>query len=178
MTLPPLHPRCRCTIMYREVGEKTPSKAPAPRQTPNESYRLITPELPYKPVSEERYNQLIIPLKKMGVTIHRDEAAIRHLDFLGVEADTIGTHDVLFREKVSISAILEETHHIKQNRHGMNDDKVSSLRTALNEIDAKEYLLRVANKYGIPREEVEATKKQLTYYKEELEEYYRRQGGH
>jgi len=179
VTIPPLHPRCRCAIMYREVGtprvmQPKPSK---PRTEPSESYRLIAPELPYKPVSEERYNQLIIPLKKMNVTIHRDEDAIRHLDFLGVEADTIGTHDVLFREKVSISAILEETHHIKQNRRGMNDDKPAPLRTVLNEIDAKEYLLRVADKYGIPREEIEATRKQLVQYKKELKEYYQRQGG-
>ncbi|MBQ3451881.1 MAG: hypothetical protein IJL12_08855 [Selenomonadaceae bacterium] len=66
VTLPPLHPRCRCTIMYREV----------------------------KPTE----------------------------NFLGVEADTIGTHDVLFRKQVSLSAILEETHHIKQNRRGMNEN--------------------------------------------------------
>ena len=26
VTLPPLHPRCRCAIMYREVGEKKPSR--------------------------------------------------------------------------------------------------------------------------------------------------------
>ena len=135
------------------------------------------PELTYKPVSEERYNQLIIPLKKMGVTIHRDAEAERHLDFLGVEAGTIGTHDVLFREKVSISAILEETHHIRQNRRGMNDDKEAPLRTALNEIDAKKYLLRVAEKYGIPREEIEATKIQLSQYEEDLKEYHRRNGG-
>ena len=43
VTLPPLHPRCRCAIVYREVKE---NKQSAP---PNESYRLITPELPYKP---------------------------------------------------------------------------------------------------------------------------------
>ena len=27
VTIPPLHPRCRCAIMYREVGEKKPSGA-------------------------------------------------------------------------------------------------------------------------------------------------------
>ena len=175
VTLPPLHPRCRCAIMYREVGAPRVMQPKLPN-APNENYRLITPELPYTPVSEERYNQLIIPLKKMGVTIYRNEDSERHLDFLGVEADTIGTHDVLFRKQVSISAILEETHHIKQNRRGMNDDKESSLRTILNEIDAKEYLLRVASKYGIPREEIEATKIQLEQYKKDLSEYNERHG--
>lgn len=53
----------------------------------------------------------------------------------------------------------------------MNDDKEAGLRSILNEIDAKEYLLRVAKRYGIPREEIEATKIQLRQYKEELGKY-------
>ena len=176
MTLPPLHPRCRCAIMYREVGiANNPSVNGNVNSEvkPSENYRQIVPELPYKPVSEERYNQLIIPLKKMGVTIHRDDEAERFLNLRGAEGDTIGTHDVFFREKVSVSAILEETHHIRQNRRGMNDDKEIGLRSILNEIDAKEYLLRVAKDYGIPREEIEITKKQLAQYEEEL----RKRGG-
>ena len=163
--IPPLHPRCRCAIDYREVGDIL-----------NENYRHKTPELPYKPLSEERYQQLIIPLKKMGVTIHRDEETERYLEIRGAAADTIGTHDVLFGKNVTISDILEETHHIRQNRRGMNDDKDIPLRRALNEIDAKEYLLRVAKRYKIPREETDTTKLQLAQYKEELEEYYRRNG--
>lgn len=135
------------------------------------------PSLTYKPVSEDRYQQLIVPLKKMGVTIHRDEESERHLDFLGVEASNLGTHDVFFRRKVSVSAILEETHHVKQNRRGMNDDKDFNLRTILNEIDAKEYLLRVTDKYGIPCEEIEATRIQLAQYKRDLEEYFARSRG-
>lgn len=178
VTIPPLHPRCRCAIIYDEVAApKLPKPKPA-RTAPNENYRQTTPNLPYRPVSEERYNQLIIPLKKMGVTIMRGtEESERHLDFMKVEASTLGTDIVFFRKKVSISAILEETHHIKQNRRGMNDDKDAELRSILNEIDAKKYLLRVANKYGIPREEIEATKIQLKQYEEDLEEYYRRNGG-
>ena len=177
VTLPPLHPRCRCAIMYREVGEKKPAKSPAPRQTPNESYRLITPELPYKPVSEERYNQLIIPLKKMGVTIMRgDEDTERFLDLRGAEGDTLDGYTVLFRQKVSISTILEETHHVRQNRAELNNDKDVRLRGILNEIDAKEYLLRVADKYHISREETEATKIQLENYKKDLKEYRKRLG--
>ena len=154
VTLPPLHPRCRCVIIYRE---KKPTST-------GENYRLITPTLPYKPVSEERYNQLIIPLKKMGVTIMRGGEAEQHLDFINAEASNFGTDIVFFRKKVSVSAILEETHHIRQNRQGMNDDKKEPLRSWLNEIDAKRYLLRVADKYKIPREEIEITKTQLKEY--------------
>ena len=176
MTLPPLHPRCRCAIMYREVGiANNPSVNGNVNSEvkPSENYRQIVPELPYKPVSEERYNQLIIPLKKMGVTIMRGEEVERHLDFMNAEASNFGTDIVFFRKDISVSAILEETHHIRQNRRGMNDDKEIGLRSILNEIDAKEYLLRVAKDYGIPREEIEITKKQLAQYEEEL----RKRGG-
>lgn len=165
VTIPPLHPRCRCAIIYREVE--------APRKPMgNENYRQITPELPYKPVSEERYNQLIIPLKKMGVTIMRgDEGTERYLELRGAEGNTLDAYTVLFKQKVSISAILEETQHVIQNRQGFNDDKDVRLRSILNEIDAKEKVLSMANQYHIPREEIEATKIQLEMYKNALKEY-------
>lgn len=82
-----------------------------------EMQRQLTKPLNYKPVSEERYNQLIVPLKAMGVTIMRGgEAVEKHLDEVNAQASNIGTHIVLFREKISISAILEESYHIIQNR--------------------------------------------------------------
>lgn len=77
---------------------------------------------------------------------------------------------IMFRSDTTISDVLEETHHFWQNRRGMNDDKDISVRTALNEIDAKEYLISVAEKYKIPVEETELTKQQLEYYKHWLEE--------
>ena len=49
--------------------------------------------------------------------------------------------------------------------------KESTLRTILNEIDAKQYLLDNAQKYKIPRNEIELTRKQLEGYKKQLEEY-------
>ena len=44
------------------------------------------------------------------------------------------------------------------------------LRSILNEIDAKEYLINNSKKYNIPRNEIEITKKQLKYYKDRLKE--------
>ena len=40
----------------------------------------------------------------------------------------------------------------------------------LNEIEAKQYLLKSTKKYKIPSEEVELTKKQLESYQKEMEE--------
>lgn len=51
----------------------------------SEMQRKLTKPLNYKPVSEERYNQLIVPLKAMGVTIMRgDEDIEKHLDKLQI----------------------------------------------------------------------------------------------
>lgn len=99
----------------------------------------------------------------------------KQLDSMNAQAANLGKDIVFFREKVTISAILEETHHVKQNRAGLNDDKDVGLRTILNEIDAKEYLLSVAKQYGIPREEIEETKIQLEEYKKALDDYMKGQ---
>ena len=142
-----------------------------------EMSRQLTKQLNYKPVSEEQYERLIIPLKLMGVTILRGEEWVeRHLDEMNAQASNFGKGIVLFRKDISISAILEETYHIIQNRQGMNDDKNSELREILNEIDAKEYLLRIAKQYGIPRDESNETEMQLKQYKEALQNYNAKRG--
>lgn len=141
-----------------------------------EMSRQLTKQLNYKPVSEEQYERLIIPLKLMGVTILRGEEIERHLDLHNAQASNLGTDVVLFRQQISISAILEETYHVIQNRQGMNNDKDAKLREILNEIDAKEQLLRVAKQYGIPREENEETQMQIEKYKEKLKKLYLERG--
>jgi len=66
---------------------------------------------------------------------------------------------------------LEEVHHFKQNLGKMNNDKGEPLRSILNEIDAKQFLLDNADKYKIPRKEVELTKNQLKSYQKQRKEY-------
>lgn len=113
----------------------------------------------------------------MGVTIMRgDPDTERRLKMFGAQGITTGCDVVSFSKDVSISAILEETHHIRQNRRGMNDDKDIALRTILNEIDAKKHLLRLTKKYKIPRNEVEETKSQLKEYETALKGYKERHG--
>lgn len=121
-------------------------------------------------LSDKRFNQLIIPAKKMGAIILRgSEEVERHLDKMNASASIAG--DVLFfRKNVTITDVLEETYHFWQNLNGMNDDVAEPLRTILNEIDAKEYLLRIASDYSIPRRETESTRKHLERYKKQLDE--------
>ena len=140
-------------------------------------YRQIIETINYKPVTDEQFEQLTIPLRKMGVTIMRgDDDTERRLKMFGAQGATLGSDVVSFRKNVSISTILEETYHIFQNRQGMNDDKEQRLRTILNEIDAKKYLLNVADKYNIPRSEIEETKEHLKYYENALDNYFKGEG--
>ena len=67
------------------------------------------------------------------------------------------------------SDVLEETYHYKQNVNKLNNELPQRFRSILNEIDAKEYLIKNAQKFKIPREETELTQKQLESYKQLLE---------
>ena len=114
------------------------------------------------------FSDLTVEARKNGAVILRGTKDVeRHLDFVGADASSIG--DVLFfRKEVTISEVLEETYHYNQYRQKMFDAYFGDMHTVLKEIDAKEYLLRNAEKYKIPRAETEETKKQLAAYQEWL----------
>ena len=95
----------------------------------------------------------------------------QHLKSNNASASTIGDV-ILFRKNVTVSDVLEETFHFKQNIQKRNSDKPLKEQIMLNEIEAKEYVLSCQKKYHIPEKEHEQTKKQLESYKKELEEYY------
>lgn len=132
-----------------------------------------------KPVSEKVFNDLTIEAKKNGAEVMRCEygdSLYKHLEENNATASCIG--DVLiFRPDATISEVLEETYHFQQNRKEMNADKDVILRTILNEIDAKKFILRNAKKYGVPRAEIEEITAHLEQYTKELEEYYKKGKG-
>lgn len=129
------------------------------------------PRANLKFISDTTFDNLTISAKKKGALIIRGtKEAEEHLEKVGAAASTMG--DILiFRKDVCISEVLEETHHFEQNFAKINDDKGEPLRTILNEIDAKQYLLDNAAKYKIPRNELELTQKQLESYQKQLETY-------
>lgn len=119
-------------------------------------------------ISQKTFDNLMVPLKKQGVLVMRGtEEVERHLDNMGAAASVIG-NVMFFRKDVLISEVLEETRHFMQNQIKLNDDKGEPLRTILNEIEAKEYILGQAEKYKIPRSEIDLTRKQLESYKRQL----------
>lgn len=123
-----------------------------------------------KVISQPLYNKLTNPIEKVGGLVLRGTPDVEeHLQKQGATALQVGDV-IMFRSDATISDVLEETHHFWQNRRRMNDDKPIDIRTALNEIEAKEHLINVAEKYKIPVEETELTKQQLEYYRNLLEE--------
>ena len=122
-----------------------------------------------KIIPQPLYNKLIKPIEKAGGKVLRgDKETEDHLRSVGASASTID--DVLmFRKDATISDVLEERCHFFQNKQHLNEKKPYNERECLNEIAAKEYLLVVAEKYKIPPEETEQTRKELEFYKEKLE---------
>ena len=133
--------------------------------------KIGDPRQDFKFISDKTFEDLTISARKNGAVIIRGtKEAEEHLKQRGAAASNIG--DVLiFRKDVCISEVLEETYHFQQNMRGLNNDKGEPLRSILNEIDAKQYLLKNAKKYKIPRNELELTRKQLESYQKQLDEY-------
>ncbi len=129
-------------------------------------------------ISDREFSNITIEARKNGANILRGMSDIeKHLDDMNSDASTIGD-TILFRKDVTKSEALEEVHHFMQNKNHLNDDKPESLRTYLNEIEAKHFLIDNASKYHIPRSEVSETVSQLNSYKELLDEYIRENGNH
>ncbi len=125
----------------------------------------------FKPISDERFNQLTIEAKKAGAFIIRGTEKIEaHLASQDATASTLGS-TLMFSKNVCVTEVLEETRHFVQNRQHMNDDKESKLRTILNEIEAKTFIIENAKKYGVPRNELEHIQRQLASYEKELANY-------
>ena len=125
-------------------------------------------------ISDKRFNELTIEARLTGAKIIRDDPWFNaRMEEQNASAITYG--DVLvFGKNATVSDVIEETYHYKQNLQGLNADKPHELRIILNEIDAKKYLIDNAKKFKIPRGETELTKEQLKNYEEQLQDWYKR----
>lgn len=126
-----------------------------------------------KPIKKEVFEGLVVNAKKKGAIIlkceYGDELYL-HLERNNATASCIGD-TVIFRPDATISEVLEELHHFEQNLSGLNSDKDIKLRTILNEIDAKKYILDNSKRYSIPRNEIEEIQEQLEQYQKELDKF-------
>lgn len=189
------HERCRCIVDYRpgdgrhqnvwSKAWKDPKKDDKIRarkqidikndlQISNEKYRR-KPSSGFvgKPITQKRFDELTVRVKKNGANIFRGSEEIEnHLTSKNATASIVG-NNIFFKKQVTISDVLEETYHFDQNIKRLNSDENIIIKGILNEIDAKEYLLRNAKKYKIPRDELKVTKRQLIEYRKQLNEIRR-----
>jgi hypothetical protein len=125
----------------------------------------------FKFISDKQFTAMTAEVKKLGAVIERGTPDIvRHLESMGATASSIGNY-LLFMEDVCISEVLEETRHFMQNINGLNEDKPEPLRTYLNEIDAKKYVLAYKGSYRVPRNEQKAILEEIELYERLLKEY-------
>ena len=129
-----------------------------------------------KIIDKTSYNKITEKAIKNGANIRiADEEWLRHLEKNQASAVTIGD-TIIFRPDATISDVLEETYHFMQNKNGVNNDKGEPLRTILNEIEAKEYLISDSKKYKIPADEMQLTERQLETYKQQFKAYIKSEG--
>ena len=123
-------------------------------------------------ISKATYHKLINPVVQKGgmiITASDDNKWMDYLDRRGATAVTL-EDVIIFRPDATTTEVLEEVYHFNQNRASLNNQYPSQQRMVLNEIDAQEYLIRVADKYKIPQSEREETKALLELYRNQMED--------
>lgn len=120
-------------------------------------------------IDKATYNKVTRNFVKNGGVIIRGEDAERHLQKQGAYASYIAGGNIAFiRNEATVSDVLEEMYHAMQDRKGMFNEYPIDEIYIRREIDAQKYLLNVSEKYKIPQEEIEVTKRNFEKYEKEL----------
>ncbi len=125
-------------------------------------------------IDKPTYSRLTRTFLNDGGVIVRGEDAARHLEGQGAYASYVNGGKIAFiRDDATVSDVLEEMYHAEQDRKNMFSDCSYSEMMLRREIDAQRYLLSVAEKYKIPVEETETTRRNLVAYEARLEQILR-----
>ena len=157
LNAPPMHPYCRCAVaeVYVEDGMT--------RLYRNKDSNKR------RPINIVRQNHLTKDFRKRGGVVWQDDEAERYLKSQKAAAMNLNAEIIVLQKKATISEVLEELYHAEQWKDGrLVDEPVSKIKA---EIEAQNYLLSVSKRYNIPRNEIEQTKNNLKYWKEELKKY-------
>ena len=126
-------------------------------------------------IDKPTYNKLTKSFIANGGIIISGEDAAKHLGENHGASYLPGFNTAFIRDDATISEVLEEMYHAKQDRtdmFGKLNDEVYLLR----EIDAQKYLISMTERYKIPSKEVELTKINLANYEKKLAELYKKRG--
>lgn len=123
-----------------------------------------------KIIDKATYNKLTRKFISHNGLIIRGEEAAKHLGE-GHSASYLPSLNTAFiRDDATVSDVLEEMYHAEQDRNNMYGSVLNDEIIIKREIDAQKYLISVAEKYKIPLEETEETKRNLAYYENQLKE--------
>lgn len=133
-----------------------------------EFYRRKTAEDGHQIIDKPTYQKLTNNFVKNGGIIIRGKEAERHLKDRAYAAYLPGFNSAYIRDDATISDVLEEMYHAEQDKKNKFGSVLTDEVRIKREIDAQNYLLSLTERYKIPSEEVELTRKNLAYYEKEL----------
>ncbi|MFM0683619.1 minor capsid protein [Streptococcus suis] len=171
---PPFHFNCRSGIMPDEEELNASSLIDLSRGSDTENtglYRMYRNKDANKrrTVNITRQNKLTKDFRKRGGVIWQDDESESYLRSRKASAMNLNADTIVLQKKATISEILEELYHAEQWRDGrLVDTPISKIKA---EIEAQNYLLSVEKRYNIPRVEIEQTKRNLQFWREELKKY-------
>lgn len=179
---PPMHPNCRCSasayeddaeyeawLDFLDKGGTTEEWEARKSEMGAELQRRRIGSQGQEIIDKPTYNRLTKTFLKKGGTIIRGEEAERHLAKVGAYASyMVGANVAFIRDESTISDVLEEMFHAKQDREKHFGDSFDLEVQLRRETEAQKYLLSVAKKYKIPVKEVEVTQKNLSDYEKQL----------
>lgn len=123
-----------------------------------------------KPVNDALYNSQKNYVERHGGVVMRGGEDVEHwLDLRHADALTYGDI-IMLHEDANTSEVLEEVYHFQQDRRGDYSEYEDGIRKLLRERDAQRYLLSVAARYNIPKEETRQTERALEDYLRLLKE--------
>lgn len=139
-------------------------------QNKNITHRKTT-ESGKKIIDKATYNKLTKKFVSSGGLIIRGEEAAKHLGE-GHSASYLPSLNAAFiRDDATVSDVLEEMYHAEQDRNNMYGSVLDDETIIKREIDAQKYLISVAERYKIPLEETEETKRNLADYENQLKNF-------
>ena len=120
-----------------------------------------------EPMPTKQFRRIEKSFKLKGGLFLMGTEVDKMLDMQEAEASTFNETTVLFRKNPSRSAVFEELIHTAQYRDGKCDGSRES--RLINEIEAKEKLIKYSQAYKLTDVEITNTKKMLEACREELE---------
>jgi SPP1 gp7 family putative phage head morphogenesis protein len=167
---------CRCTMVRVPFDEEdtsgnTEKNYQAWKESKEEFTRRYVADDGHEIIDKATYEKLTKTFTNSGGIIIRGDEAARHLKASGASAAYISGANIAFiRDDATISDVLEEMYHAKQDRANRFGKMTKNVVLYKREVEAQEYLLSVSKKYNIPDSETKITKENLKYWKQKLEE--------